>query len=107
MGFSLRDIYIKRVVVPSGTLALADHGILNMAITTTNRALGACILRPVLVLLLDTIDTGPTPLFGPEADTSKDPYNAKYGFFWSHMKWKIIKQGRLATVDVSDLSGDW
>ncbi|KAJ3016539.1 UNVERIFIED_CONTAM: hypothetical protein HDU68_012159 [Siphonaria sp. JEL0065] len=40
-------------------------------------------------------------------DTPKDPYNAKYGFFWSHMGWMIMKQGRLATVDVSDLSADW
>ncbi|KAJ3006583.1 UNVERIFIED_CONTAM: hypothetical protein HDU68_003991 [Siphonaria sp. JEL0065] len=40
-------------------------------------------------------------------DTPKDPYNAKYGFFWSHMGWMIMKQGRLATVDVSDLSVDW
>ncbi|KAJ3038378.1 hypothetical protein HDU99_010310, partial [Rhizoclosmatium hyalinum] len=36
-------------------------------------------------------------------DTDKDPYNAKKGFFWSHIGWMLKKQGRLATVDVSDL----
>ncbi|ORY47705.1 hypothetical protein BCR33DRAFT_764103 [Rhizoclosmatium globosum] len=40
-------------------------------------------------------------------DTDKDPYNAKKGFFWSHIGWMLKKQGRLATVDVSDLSKDW
>ncbi|KAJ3075269.1 hypothetical protein HDU98_008746 [Podochytrium sp. JEL0797] len=39
-------------------------------------------------------------------DTPKDPYNAKYGFFWSHMGWMIMKQPRLATVDVSDFAAD-
>ncbi|KAI8609577.1 hypothetical protein BC830DRAFT_1070773, partial [Chytriomyces sp. MP71] len=25
-------------------------------------------------------------------DTEKDPYNAKNGFFWSHLGWMIMKQ---------------
>jgi stearoyl-CoA desaturase (delta-9 desaturase) len=37
-------------------------------------------------------------------DTDMDPYNAKRGFFFSHMGWMIMKQdyGILGRVDISD-----
>lgn len=37
-------------------------------------------------------------------DTDKDPYNAKRGFWFSHMGWMVMKQeyGLLGKVDVSD-----
>lgn len=38
-------------------------------------------------------------------DTPLDPYDAKKGFFWSHMGWMILKPRRRPGVaDVSDLS---
>ncbi|KAF8321746.1 delta9-fatty acid desaturase [Clavulina sp. PMI_390] len=38
-------------------------------------------------------------------DTELDPYNAHYGFFWSHVGWMILKPRRKPGVaDVSDLS---
>ncbi|KAJ3379753.1 hypothetical protein HDU80_002325, partial [Chytriomyces hyalinus] len=39
-------------------------------------------------------------------DTDKDPYNAKNGFFWSHIGWMILKQKKTATVDISDFNSD-
>ncbi|KAJ3016019.1 UNVERIFIED_CONTAM: hypothetical protein HDU68_012463, partial [Siphonaria sp. JEL0065] len=39
-------------------------------------------------------------------DTDKDPYNAKKGFFWSHIGWMIMKQQKKATVDISDFNSD-
>ncbi|KAJ3247786.1 hypothetical protein HDU78_003279 [Chytriomyces hyalinus] len=39
-------------------------------------------------------------------DTDKDPYNAKNGFFWSHIGWMILKQKKNATVDISDFNSD-
>ncbi|KAJ3023459.1 UNVERIFIED_CONTAM: hypothetical protein HDU68_008597 [Siphonaria sp. JEL0065] len=39
-------------------------------------------------------------------DTDKDPYNAKRGFFWSHIGWMIFKEPKKVKVDVSDLNKD-
>ncbi|KAI9346976.1 hypothetical protein BDR26DRAFT_817656 [Obelidium mucronatum] len=39
-------------------------------------------------------------------DTDKDPYNAKRGFFWSHIGWMIFKEEKKAKVDISDLNRD-
>ncbi|KAJ3409447.1 hypothetical protein CcCBS67573_g01266 [Chytriomyces confervae] len=39
-------------------------------------------------------------------DTEKDPYNAKNGFFWSHIGWMIVKQEKKAAMDISDLNSD-
>ncbi|KAJ3075270.1 hypothetical protein HDU98_008747 [Podochytrium sp. JEL0797] len=39
-------------------------------------------------------------------DTEKDPYNAKNGFFYSHIGWMILKQKKNATVDISDFNSD-
>lgn len=41
-------------------------------------------------------------------DTDKDPYNAKRGFWWSHMGW-AIQQHRpeeMSEIDISDLTSD-
>ena len=39
-------------------------------------------------------------------DTDKDPYNAKRGFFYSHIGWMLMKQDYsiLGRVDISDLN---
>jgi len=41
-------------------------------------------------------------------DTSKDPYNAKNGFWYSHLGWMIQKQhmGEIGFADISDLHRD-
>ncbi len=41
-------------------------------------------------------------------DTDRDPYNAKRGFWYSHMGWMIMKQdyGILSYVDISDLKAN-
>ncbi|KAJ3012142.1 UNVERIFIED_CONTAM: hypothetical protein HDU68_001355 [Siphonaria sp. JEL0065] len=40
-------------------------------------------------------------------DTDKDPYNAKRGFFWSHIGWLIFKEDdKKVKVDISDLVAD-
>ncbi|PVU88743.1 hypothetical protein BB561_005723 [Smittium simulii] len=41
-------------------------------------------------------------------DTPKDPYNAKAGFFYSHIGWLFLKRDRrkLGYVDTSDLQSD-
>ena len=41
-------------------------------------------------------------------DTEKDPYNAKRGFWWSHLGWMIFKQNyeELGTADISDLTSN-
>lgn len=41
-------------------------------------------------------------------DTDKDPYNAKRGFWWSHMGWAIQQQRpeEMSDIDVSDLTSD-
>ena len=41
-------------------------------------------------------------------DTDKDPYNAKRGFFYSHLGWMLMKQDYelLGHVDISDLNAD-
>jgi stearoyl-CoA desaturase (delta-9 desaturase) len=41
-------------------------------------------------------------------DTEKDPYDAKKGFWWSHMGWAIqpYEPERVAEVDVSDLTSN-
>jgi len=41
-------------------------------------------------------------------DTPKDPYSAKFGFFWAHMGWMFMKQDPLniGKADVSDLNAD-
>eukprot|EP01027_Heterolobosea_sp_BB2_P000865 GEZU01001289.1.p1 GENE.GEZU01001289.1~~GEZU01001289.1.p1 ORF type:complete len:203 (-),score=54.85 GEZU01001289.1:57-665(-) len=40
-------------------------------------------------------------------DTSKDPYNATKGFWYSHLGWMLVKQNpnNIGRVDISDLSG--
>lgn len=38
-------------------------------------------------------------------DTDRDPYNAKRGFWYSHIKW-VVEKTKLADVDVSDLEAD-
>ncbi|KAJ1546655.1 hypothetical protein HK405_006934, partial [Cladochytrium tenue] len=41
-------------------------------------------------------------------DTPKDPYNALYGVFWSHIGWMLVKQDpkAIGRVDISDLNRD-
>lgn len=41
-------------------------------------------------------------------DTNKDPYNAKRGFWWSHLGWMIFKQNyeELGHADISDLTSN-
>ncbi|KAJ3075274.1 hypothetical protein HDU98_008751 [Podochytrium sp. JEL0797] len=39
-------------------------------------------------------------------DTEKDPYNAKRGFFWSHIGWLIFREESNVKIDVSDLTAD-
>lgn len=41
-------------------------------------------------------------------DTDNDPYNAKYGFWFSHIGWIFKKPyyPRMSLVDVSDLTSD-
>jgi len=41
-------------------------------------------------------------------DTSKDPYNAKNGFFYSHLGWMLVKQKakNIGYADISDLNRD-
>jgi stearoyl-CoA desaturase (Delta-9 desaturase) len=41
-------------------------------------------------------------------DTDKDPYNARRGFFYSHMGWMLIKEdhNRLGKVNIDDLLAD-
>jgi len=41
-------------------------------------------------------------------DTSKDPYNALNGFFYSHLGWMIVKQNakQVGWADISDLQRD-
>ena len=40
-------------------------------------------------------------------DTDKDPYNAKRGFFWTHVGWMIFKTDlRPGPVDLTDLRND-
>lgn len=41
-------------------------------------------------------------------DTDKDPYNAKRGFFYSHIGWMLLKKPRSSWVaaDISDLNAD-
>jgi len=41
-------------------------------------------------------------------DTDKDPYNAKKGFFYSHLGWMLVKQKakNIGYADISDLNRD-
>lgn len=41
-------------------------------------------------------------------DTDKDPYNAKEGFFYSHIGWMLMKQdpSKLGKTNISDLNAD-
>jgi len=41
-------------------------------------------------------------------DTPKDPYNARFGFWWSHMGWMLMKPDRKYKIkaDVRDLMAD-
>jgi stearoyl-CoA desaturase (delta-9 desaturase) len=41
-------------------------------------------------------------------DTEKDPYNAKNGFWYSHMGWMLVKQNakKIGYADISDLQKD-
>ncbi|KAI7870833.1 stearoyl-CoA desaturase [Spinellus fusiger] len=40
-------------------------------------------------------------------DTERDPYNAKRGFFYSHIGWVLLKQQRsIDYIDISDLKND-
>jgi len=41
-------------------------------------------------------------------DTSKDPYNAKKGFWYSHLGWMLVKQNinKIGYADISDLNRD-
>ncbi|EGF80301.1 hypothetical protein BATDEDRAFT_11509, partial [Batrachochytrium dendrobatidis JAM81] len=41
-------------------------------------------------------------------DTSKDPYNARKGIFWSHLGWLLVKTdySTVGRVDISDLNSD-
>jgi len=41
-------------------------------------------------------------------DTPKDPYNAKFGFWWAHMGWMLMKPDRKYKVkaDIRDLQAD-
>jgi len=41
-------------------------------------------------------------------DTNKDPYNAKRGFFYSHLGWMLVKQKakNIGYADISDLNRD-
>lgn len=41
-------------------------------------------------------------------DTNKDPYNAKRGFFYSHLGWMLMKQNgkSIGYADISDLNRD-
>lgn len=41
-------------------------------------------------------------------DTSKDPYNAKEGFFHSHLGWMLVKQDpkKIGRADIGDLNKD-
>lgn len=41
-------------------------------------------------------------------DTSKDPYNAKNGFWYSHLGWMLVKQNinQIGYADISDLNRD-
>ncbi|KAI8832349.1 hypothetical protein BC829DRAFT_428566 [Chytridium lagenaria] len=41
-------------------------------------------------------------------DTSKDPYGAQNGLFWSHIGWMLVKQDKqtIGRVDISDLNRD-
>lgn len=38
-------------------------------------------------------------------DTNRDPYNAKRGFWYSHIKW-VVEKTNLADCDLSDLEAD-
>eukprot|EP00808_Paulinella_micropora_P015384 g23161.t1 len=42
-------------------------------------------------------------------DTPKDPYNSKYGFWWSHLGWMLVKPDpRFACkADIRDLKSKW
>eukprot|EP00672_Neobodo_designis_P026641 CAMPEP_0174851330 /NCGR_PEP_ID=MMETSP1114-20130205/22963_1 /TAXON_ID=312471 /ORGANISM="Neobodo designis, Strain CCAP 1951/1" /LENGTH=438 /DNA_ID=CAMNT_0016085861 /DNA_START=257 /DNA_END=1573 /DNA_ORIENTATION=+ len=42
-------------------------------------------------------------------DTDLDPYNAKRGFFFTHVGWMLMKQdySNLGHVDISDLNASW
>lgn len=40
-------------------------------------------------------------------DTDKDPYNAKRGFWWSHIGWLVFKRTEEPHSDISDLEKDW
>jgi len=41
-------------------------------------------------------------------DTDKDPYNARRGFFYSHLGWMLMKQkaGQVGFADITDLQRD-
>mmetsp|Transcript_26683 Transcript_26683/g.45978 ORF Transcript_26683/g.45978 Transcript_26683/m.45978 type:complete len:777 (-) Transcript_26683:419-2749(-) len=41
-------------------------------------------------------------------DTERDPYNAKEGFFYSHLGWMLLKQDptKIGKADISDLNSD-
>jgi len=41
-------------------------------------------------------------------DTDKDPYNAKKGFFYSHLGWMLVKQkaNQIGFADITDLQKD-
>jgi len=41
-------------------------------------------------------------------DTDKDPYNAKNGFFYSHLGWMLVKQksNQIGFADITDLQKD-
>ncbi|KAJ3097112.1 hypothetical protein HDU97_005267 [Phlyctochytrium planicorne] len=41
-------------------------------------------------------------------DTSRDPYGAQNGLFWSHIGWMLVKQDKnmIGKVDISDLNRD-
>ncbi|CUM64337.1 uncharacterized protein PRCAT00001938001 [Priceomyces carsonii] len=42
-------------------------------------------------------------------DTPRDPYDARQGFFYSHMGWMLVKANpkNRARADISDLTSDW
>merc|ERR1711871_1919131 len=41
--------------------------------------------------------------------TDNDPYNAKRGFFYSHIGWMLVKQDpkRIGKANIADLNADW